>query len=72
MAYKVIDRQYEHTDELSGLTEAVCAIFADEAADLPAEAECKKKGIGTGSWAWCAEEVTFATLKTDYTWKVAE
>ena len=69
MGYKIIDRL--NTDEESnGVTKSVCAIYCDSSSDLPTAAQIKADAIDVGSWAWLADDETFATLKTDNTWKV--
>lgn len=69
MAYKIVDRKYSADDEVNGLLNSICAIYADREADLPDADEQAEKGIAYGSWAWLAEEDTFATLKSTGLWK---
>ena len=70
MGYKIIDRL--NTDEdANGVTKSVCAIYCDSSDDLPTEEQITTDAISSGSWAWLAEDDTFATLKTDGTWKIS-
>lgn len=67
MGYKILDRK--NTGENSnGVTESICAIYCDSKEDLPVPAN---DAIAPGSWAWLADDETFATLKTDgATWHI--
>lgn len=69
MGYKIIDRLNTTSGE-NGLTKSVCAIYCDSSSDLPTSAQILSDGIDSGSWAWLANDETFATLKTDGTWKI--
>ena len=67
--FKIIERKYDYDPDSCA---AICAVFADSVADLPDETTCRLNGIAPGSWCWCADEVTFATLKSTYSWVVAD
>lgn len=70
MAYKIIDRLNTSTDS-NGITKSVCAIYCDSSDSLPTPAEIVKDAIDTGTWAWLADDDTFATLKSNGTWKIS-
>lgn len=70
MAYRIIDR-LNTTATINGVIESVCAIYCDSAEDLPNSQQILQDAIGAGSWAWLADEDTFATLKTTKEWKIS-
>lgn len=70
MGYKIIDR-LNTGENTNGVTKSVCAIYCDSSEDLPTAAQIETDAIGAGSWVWLAEDDTFATLKTNGSWKIS-